>query len=64
MNCNYAEMQVKKRAQEYYKTTFLSAFGPLTNVVVISLDPPYICETRVNQLQDIKLCKEGDGQFF
>lgn len=57
-------MQVKMRAQEYYKTTFLSAFGPLTNVVVISLDPPYICVTRVNQLQDIKLCKEGDGQFF
>lgn len=57
-------MQVKMRAQEYYKTAFLSAFGPLTNVVVISLDPPYICETRVNQLQDIKLCKEGDGQFF
>lgn len=57
-------MQVKMRAQEYYKTTLLSAFGPLTNVVVISLDPPYICVTRVNLLQDIKLCKEGDGQFF
>ena len=25
---------------------------------------PYICVTRVNQLQDKKLCKEGDGQFF
>lgn len=35
-------MQVKMRAQEYYKTTLLSAFGPLTNVVVILLDlTPY-----------------------
>lgn len=47
MNCNYAEMQVKMRAQEYYKTTLLSAFGPLTNVVVILLDlTPYSLHLR------------------